>query len=87
MEKQTKTYRLGRGGSSQFHELMRSDRTITRTYKMTQQLADDIARLADQFQVSSSDLVFWCLQRSIRDIEIGAIAPKVESVVKRCVLQ
>lgn len=80
-----KIQRDGSGGTSQYHQLVTRGRTLTRTYKMSSDLVEDIAELADTHRVSSNDLAHWLLEEAVALLKEGAIKPKLEPIISRCV--
>jgi hypothetical protein len=85
MDEEKELYRYGRGGTSQYHKLVNRDRTASRTYRLSKELAADITCLANKYRISSNDLANWCLQQAVDQMKSGAIAPKIETVIGRCI--
>ena len=75
--------REGHGGSSNFHKMVRSDRVVSRTYRLNKAIADEISQGAIRLKISTNDFACWLLSQALEQFQAGLIKPQIESVLRR----
>jgi hypothetical protein len=73
------------GESGRRQPASKAGRYYRKTYLLTEDLIDDVKRIADEHKVGHSELVRWALQTILNEIEEGARAIPVIVEEKRVI--